>query len=231
VRGIGCGHHQQVRRVLRLGREQQPLRHPEAMLLVNDGQAKFPVSHLFLEDRVGADQDVDRAVRKPHQHALASAALLPAGEDRDTDADAVELLEQRRMVLAGKDFGWGEQRRLRAGFHRRQHRQHRHQSLARPDVPLQQPQHRCGLCHVPADFLGHAALGAGELVREPQLCSQFAAAGQRVGAMPPLRLAQHKQRELVGEHLVIGEPLARFAGVGLAMDQRQRRAPRLPMLA
>ena len=48
--------------------------------------------------------------------------------------------------------------------------------------------------------------------------------------MPPLRLTQEKQRELVGEDLVIGEPLARGFGAGLVVDQAKRSAPGTPAL-
>ena len=74
------------------------------------------VGDLLLEDRVGADEDVDRAVGEAHQHAVARPALLAAGEDRDAHAEAVELAEQGRVMLAGEDFGRREQRRLRAAI-------------------------------------------------------------------------------------------------------------------
>ena len=114
ARDRGRGHHQQMRRMLGLRRQQQPLRHAEAMLLVDHREPELLVGDLLLEDRVGADEDVDRAVGEAHQHAVARPALLAAGEDRDPDAEAVELAEQGRMMLAGEDLGRGEQRRLRA---------------------------------------------------------------------------------------------------------------------
>ena len=149
--------------------EQQPLRHAEAVLLVDHREAELLVGDLLLEDRVGADEDVDRAVGEAHQHAVARPALLAAGEDRDAHADAVELAEQGRMMLAGEDFGRREQRRLRAGFDRGEHRQQRDQRLARADVALEQAQHRRRLRHVAADFLDHAPLRAGQLVGQLEL--------------------------------------------------------------
>ena len=71
--------------------EQQALRDAEAVLLVDHGQAEALVGDLLLEDGVGADEDVDRAVGEPHQHGFPRPALLAAGEDGDADADAVEL--------------------------------------------------------------------------------------------------------------------------------------------
>ena len=85
------GHHQQMRRARRLGREQQPLRHAEAVLLVDHGEAQRLVGDLFLKDRVGADEDVDRSVGESHQDGLARPALLAPGQDRGPHANCVEL--------------------------------------------------------------------------------------------------------------------------------------------
>ena len=69
---------------------------------------------------------------------------------------------KRRMVLAGEDFGRGEHRRLGAGLDRLQHRQQRDQGLARPDIALEQAQHRLVLGHVAADLADHALLRTGQ---------------------------------------------------------------------
>ena len=59
------------------------------------------------------------------------------------------------MMLAREDFGRREQRRLRARLDRVEHRQQRDQGLARPDIALEQAQHRRRLRHVAANFLDH----------------------------------------------------------------------------
>ncbi len=155
-----------MRRPLGLRGQQQPLRHAEAVLLVDHGEAEVLVGHLLLEDGVGADQDVDRSVGQAHQDRFPRPALFATGEDADPNADAVELVEQGRMMLPREDLRWGEQRRLRAGLDRRQHGHQRNQGLAGPDITLQQPKHRCALRHVAADFLDHPALGSGHFVGE-----------------------------------------------------------------
>ena len=139
--------------------QQQPLRHAEAMLLVDHDQPEPLVGDLRLEDGVGADEDVDAAVGEPHQHRLARPALLAPGEDRDAHADRLALALQRGVMLAGEDFGRGEHRRLRPRLDRFEHRQQGDQRLARPDVALEQAQHRPVLRHVAADFVDHAAPG------------------------------------------------------------------------
>ena len=68
------GHHQQMRRPLGLLREHHPLRDAEAMLLVDHREAELLVGDRLLEDGVGADQDVDRAVGEPHQAGFARPA-------------------------------------------------------------------------------------------------------------------------------------------------------------
>ena len=177
ARDRGRRHHQQMRRALGFLAKQQPLRHPEAVLLVDHRQAEPFVGDLLLEDRMRADEDVDRAVGEAQQHDFPRPALLAAGQDRHAYAKAVELAEQGRVMLAGEDLGRGEERGLGAGFDRGKHRQHGNQGLARADVALEQPQHRDVLRHVSSDLLSHPLLGAGQPVRKLEL------AGQRAG--PP----------------------------------------------
>jgi len=49
--------------------------------------------------------------------------------------------------------------------------------------------------------------------------------------MPPLRLAEQQQRELVGEHFVIGEPAPRLVPARILVRERQRCPPPAPLLA
>ena len=57
-----CRHREQMRRMLRLRCKQQALRDTETMLLIDYDEAKRLVGHFLLEDGVGADEDMDRAV-------------------------------------------------------------------------------------------------------------------------------------------------------------------------
>jgi hypothetical protein len=67
-----------------------------------------------------------------------SRDALAAGEDGDAHPDRLALALQRGEMLAREDFGRGEHRSLCPRFDRLEHRQQRHQSLARPDVALEQ---------------------------------------------------------------------------------------------
>ena len=134
------GHHQHVDR-LALARQRQPLVHAEAVLLVDDGEREIAERDLLLEQRVGADQEIDLAEREPVERLAALAAALAAGEDGDPDAG---LLGQRRdggEMLAGEDFGRRHQRRLPPGLDHGRGGQQRHHGLAGADVALQQPHH------------------------------------------------------------------------------------------
>ena len=56
------------------------------MLLVDHREAEILVSDSLLEDRMGADQDIDRTVGQAHQHAVPGAALFARRQDCDADA-------------------------------------------------------------------------------------------------------------------------------------------------
>ena len=115
------------------------------------------------------------------------------------------------MMLTREDFGRGQQCGLRAALDRGQHRRERHQGLSRPDIPLEQAEHRHHLRHVAADLADHPALGIGELVGKIELADELAGAGERRRSVTPLRLAKQEKRELVGENLVVGEAPPRRA--------------------
>ena len=108
----------------------------------------------------------------------------------------------------------------------------RDQRLARADIALQQPQHRrrSAPCRRRSRAID-APLRAGQRVGQLELVAQLARARQRRRAAPPLRLAHQQERELVGEHLVIGEPPARGLGAAVRDGSRERLAPAAPALA
>ncbi|HMS79742.1 MAG TPA: hypothetical protein PKC20_09460, partial [Burkholderiaceae bacterium] len=59
----------------------RPLSHAEAMLLIDNGQRQILEDHLVLDQRVGADQQVDLAVRQTRDDLAAFLAFLAAGEN------------------------------------------------------------------------------------------------------------------------------------------------------
>ena len=155
--------------------EHQPLGDAEAMLLVDHREAEILVGDRLLEDRVGADQDVDRAVGEAHQGRFAHPALLAPGQDRDIDRQAGEHARVSVVVmLAREDLGRREQRRP-----------------ARPPRPRSaSPSARPGSCpsrHRP----GAAAASARPAARSPSISRDRAAlrAGRRIGQLAARRAA------------------------------------------
>ena len=110
-------------------------------------------------------------------------------------------------MLLGEDFGRRHQCGLAAGLDRRRHREQRYHRLAAADIALQHPHHARRRRHVPEDLRQRRLLGTGQ--GERQGIDDFPApatvAGQRPAPEPPLPLPHQRQRELGGQHLVIGE--------------------------
>jgi len=69
--------------------EGQTFAHAEAMLLVDHGQRQRLEHDVVLDQRMGADQEIDLAGHEPAQDIAALLALLPSGEDRDAQAGAL----------------------------------------------------------------------------------------------------------------------------------------------
>ncbi len=141
-----------------------------------------------------------------------SRAAFAAGEDRQRDARGLGQRRNALEVLPREDFGRRHDRRLMAGFDHVRGRQQRHDGLARAHVALQQPQHARPGSQIAGDFLDRLALRACE--REGQRSLDLRTQPP-VALAGPARLAPHlaahqRERELVREQFVIGEPCAEF---------------------
>ena len=135
------------------------------------------------------------------------------------------------MMLPRQYLGRRQHRALHARLHRVEQRHQRHQRLARPDIALQQPQHRRRLRHVALDLADRAALRAGRRKGQLQHRAQSPVALDADAPPPPRRLPHQHQRQLPGENLVIGQPLARLGVARIGMGAGQRIAPGRPLLA
>ena len=138
--------------------------HAEAMLLVDDRQREVAERDLLLEQRVGADQQIDLADGEPFEHLGALAAALAAGQDRDRDAGRGGERRDRVEMLARQDLGRRHQRGLAAGLDHGGGGEQRHHGLARADVALQQPQHALGLGEIGDDLVDGALLRGRERI-------------------------------------------------------------------
>ena len=231
------GQHQHVHG-LALAGERKPLVHAEAMLLVDDGEREIAECDLVLEQRVGADQQIDLAECEAVERVGALLAAFAAGQDRDANAG---LLGQRRdggEMLARQDFGRRHQRGLAAGLDHGRGGEQRHHGLAGADVALQQPDHAVRLRQIGDDVVDGAALRRRQRIGQggDHLGAQQALAGAAAARQLALVRANQRQRELAGEQFVIGEPRpglalrqdvgrARPGGAGCAARRRRTGSP------
>ena len=138
----------------------------------------------------------------PLSRPVSSASRSPAAS-----ASGGEAFE----VLAGEDLGRRHHRGLSAGLDGREHRHERDQRLARADIPLQQAVHPMRRRHVGDDLVDRPALRARRAVGQggEDLLAQMPVAG-RGEALGAFHLCPGEgEGHLVGQHLVIGEALAR----------------------
>ena len=194
-----------------LGLQLHALMHAEAVLLVHHRQAQIRERDVLRKQRMGADQDVDLARRQLGQGLVRGLRLFRARSGRPAARRPPRHRAPATPDAGAPEFGRRHQRRLQAGFHRAQHGQQRHDGLAGADIALQQPQHALRRCHVLFDFGQRLQLriGQGEGQGGDGLGLQLAGAGDRRGPCRRAGGADQQQRQLVGQQLVIGQPLAR----------------------
>ena len=113
----------------------------EAVLLVDDHQSEIVEGDAGLEERMGADEEMDGAVGEAGEDRLALAALFAAGENGEADAGGLGQRRDGAGVLAHQKFGRRHDRRLTAGLDDIGRGDQRHHRLARADIALQQAQH------------------------------------------------------------------------------------------
>ena len=135
-----------------LGDEGGALLHAEPVLLVDHHQAELPERDRLLQQRMRAENDACRTGRD----ALARRCLLcgahPAEQHLRHDAEGCEQARQRGRVLFREQLGRGHERRLMSVLERHQHREQRHDRLARADITHEQPVHPLRERHVGVDL-------------------------------------------------------------------------------
>ena len=245
ARDRGGGHHEGVGRApgavpIAQGRA---LLDAEAVLLVDHHDAERRERHPLLDQRVGADREVDGAVGQPGEHVAPLGARHLVGEQLDADRAVAEQvgrvghahpLEQAGdadRVLLGQHLGRRHERRLVTALDRGEHRRDGDDGLARPDVALEQAVHRVRGGEIGVDLADHPLLRAGERVTEggPEPLDELAGRGVGDAALLALQapLAQDEgelhAQQLVEREAVPGDLLLphRLREV----DATQRRRP------
>jgi hypothetical protein len=191
------------------------------MLLVDHDRSEAGEVDGVLDQRMGADHDVDRTVGETGEDVLSVRPGDPVGEQLDAQRSVAEeiarvghgdTLQQRPDsggVLLGEHLGRRHEGRLMAALHRDHHRVDRHDRLAGADVSLEQAVHRMRRREVVLDLGDRPPLGAGQRVRkgvvEPldQIAIEIVGDATLIALHRPL--AQH-QHELHPEQLVERQP-------------------------
>ena len=202
------GQHQHVDR-LALARKREALVHAEAVLLVDDRERQVMKLDFVLEQRMGADQQVEVAGNESCQDFAAFLAALAAGEDRKPQPGCRGERRHGLVVLAREDLGRRHQGGLTPAFDRGRGGKQRHHGLAGADIALQQAQHPLGLGEVGVDLLDRLGLrGCEQRIgkRSGDLRPQLSVATARASGEALLTGAHQRECELPGEQLVIGKP-------------------------
>ena len=126
----------------RLAVERAPLVDAEAVLLVDHGDGQAVELDRLLDQRVGADEQLQLPGGQLAEEVGAAPGRCRPGEQGGLHERARHQRLERREVLLGERLGGRHQRRLGARLDGPQHRVQRHDGLARAHLPHQQPLHR-----------------------------------------------------------------------------------------
>ena len=229
ARNWGCGHHQHVGfcplRAVRPGFLDQPeaLHDAEAVLLVDHDQAEAIELDFFLDQRVGADDQLRfAAIDQPAGKPLA-VRVERAGQQHDTGfaAGALEQFSGGQEVLGGEDLGGRHEGGLVTVFHGDQHGLQRDDGFARADVALQQAAHRARSAHV-GDDLAQSTLLRGRRMKGQHLAKRFAhlvGGGEGDAGALAQAAALELQAELEEEQLLEDEAAVSRGRVGLELGE------------
>ena len=156
--------------------QRDALADPEAVLLVHDHQPKLRKLEPVLDQRLGTDENVQRAASGVSVGARAVFALHAAGEQTkrrlptkrvlELRAGAPEQSAQSRKVLLGQNLRGCHERTLQTVGERIEQRQCGHRGFARTNLALQQPRHWSLEGHVAQDLVSYATLRGGQLERK-----------------------------------------------------------------
>ncbi len=158
----GRRHREHVRVDARPLRQRFALADAKPMLLIADHQAQVVGHDSGLDQRVGADQQVELAPAQLLQDAPAIRRRGRSDQQVHAHSQWLQVGAQGPGVLLGEDLGRRHHQRLVARPRRHRGRHRRHRGLAAADIALQQPGHRPRLGKVFEHGVGGLALGVGE---------------------------------------------------------------------
>ena len=218
------------RATTRLGLEGATLVDTEAVLLVDHDQTEVGEGHRFLDERVGADDDVRLARSDGLERLGLDVGLERAGQEGHADPELGQQRPDGLEVLTREQVGRREEGALETGAGRGRQGVRGDRGLARPDVALEQSEHRGRPGEIVADGVDRDVLVDGQLDRLPDAPADRVDEGRangrirgvvdrdlRRGIADPLP-APRDHPELEGEQLVEGEA----AQGGVAVRERVR---------
>ena len=153
-----CRHDQYIRHQPALLLQLRPLGNTEAVLFVRHHQAQLCKRHTFLNQRMGADNDIHLLCGNPGIHFLPFLFRQPPRQKSYTNPQRFQLLHKTFVMLAGQNFSGRHKRSLIAVLHRLNQCQHGDYRFTGTNVSLYQPPHGQRAFHIPLDFLPGAAL-------------------------------------------------------------------------
>ena len=157
-----------------------PLRHAEAVLLVDDCDREIAEVDLLLDERMRPDDDL--RITRGDQLADDSVLLRPqrARQQRDADAEGRAQLVDREEVLLGERLGRRHQRALPPHLDRAEQRMQRDDRLPGSDLSLEEPLHGDGPVEIRVDLRHRALLvrSEGERERRPITRDELARRGR-----------------------------------------------------
>ena len=208
----------------------KPLMHAESVLLVDDDQAEILEDDVLLKQRMRADQNVDAPLLERVDDLRALAAPLAPREQRDAQARGGAERADGLKMLPGEQLGRRHQRRLRSRLDRACHGEQRDHGLAAADIALEETQHALRAREVGVDLGQGTGLRAGqrEGQRGEDCLAELTGCSKPPAGTPLEPRADHRQRQLIGEQLVISEPCPRRRrrqkiGFGLGRVQARKR--------
>ena len=179
----------------------QALVHAEAVLFVDDDEGEAGVGDVFLEDGVGADDELGAAVGDSGESGAFFCARHFAGERGEGDGESGEQAADVGRVLFGEQFGRHHQYGLAAGGDGLQAGGEGNDGFTGADVALHEAHHRCRLREVGGDFGADAFLCVREGVGQggAEVAQERGIGRQGEGALAAHTGAGVLDGELVGD--------------------------------
>ena len=148
-----------MRQVLSLIEQSLPLIDTKPVLLVDSDEAKMLKDHLFLNQRMRTDDNVDLPIRQLFVDSLACGTFYTANEECDVNAKGRQQCVERLSMLTRENLRRGHDRRLKSLAGCLASREAGNDCLAATNIPFKQAVHRFVTRHILQDLPGGGALG------------------------------------------------------------------------